>query len=178
MLVVDEPVSPAEMIVVSLDSGGAGALEAADLVHGGVAKQVAVFADPPSGDDHEFIRRGLPYDDVAARRLHQLALLGVTSSDRIPKDSSGTEGEVRALLPWCEEHRFKAVIMVTSADHSRRTRRLLDRATKDHPTTVIVRPSRYSPFDPDRWWETRDGVRTFVVEIQKLAFDVLIHPVN
>ena len=59
-LVVDQPVGPADVIVLSIGSGGAGALEAADLVHSGVAKQVAVFADPPSGEDDEFIRRGLP----------------------------------------------------------------------------------------------------------------------
>jgi hypothetical protein len=58
-LVVDEPVAPADIIVVSLSSGGAGALEAADLVRSGVATRVAVFSDPPSGEDHEFIRRGL-----------------------------------------------------------------------------------------------------------------------
>src|SRR5262249_49316050 len=46
-LVIDEPVAPADIIVVSLDSGGAGALEAADLVQSGVATRVAVFADPP-----------------------------------------------------------------------------------------------------------------------------------
>jgi hypothetical protein len=34
-LVIDEPVAPADIIVVSLDSGGAGALEAADLVRCG-----------------------------------------------------------------------------------------------------------------------------------------------
>ena len=32
-LVVDDPIAPADMIVVSLDSGGAGVLEAADLVN-------------------------------------------------------------------------------------------------------------------------------------------------
>jgi hypothetical protein len=51
-LVVNEPVAPADIIVVSLDSGGAGALEAADLVQSGIATRVAVFADPPSGEDH------------------------------------------------------------------------------------------------------------------------------
>jgi hypothetical protein len=59
-LVVNEPVAPADIIVISSDSGGAGALEAADLVQSGIATRVAVFADPPSGEDHEFIRRGLP----------------------------------------------------------------------------------------------------------------------
>ena len=55
-LVVHEPLAPADVIVVSLASGGAGALEAADLVEGGIATRVAVFTDPPSGEDHEFIR--------------------------------------------------------------------------------------------------------------------------
>src|SRR5262245_19549758 len=65
-LVVTEPVAPADIIVISLDSGGAGALEAADLVKNGIATRVAVFVDPPSGDDLEFIRRGLPYEDASA----------------------------------------------------------------------------------------------------------------
>src|SRR2546425_10139722 len=60
-LVVNEPVAPADIIVVSLDSGGAGALEAADLVQSGIATGGAGFADPPSGEDHEFMCRGLPY---------------------------------------------------------------------------------------------------------------------
>ena len=55
-LVVNEPVAPADIIVIALDSGGAGALEAADLVQSGIATRVAVFTDPPSGEDHEFIR--------------------------------------------------------------------------------------------------------------------------
>ena len=57
-LVVNEPVAPADIIVISLDSGGAGALEAADLVQSGIATRVAVFSDPPSGEDHGTIRRG------------------------------------------------------------------------------------------------------------------------
>ena len=42
-LVVNEPIAPADVIVLSLASGGAGALEAADLVQGGIATRVAVF---------------------------------------------------------------------------------------------------------------------------------------
>src|SRR5262249_59406765 len=60
-LVVNEPVAAADIIVVSLDSGGAGALEAADLVQSGLANRVAVFTDPPRGEDPELLRLGLPY---------------------------------------------------------------------------------------------------------------------
>jgi hypothetical protein len=78
LVVNDDPVAPADLILLSLDSGGAGALEAADFVQGGVSKRVAVFMDPPSGEDHEFIRRGLPYEDAGARQIRQLRSLGVT----------------------------------------------------------------------------------------------------
>ena len=84
-LVVDEPVAPADIIVVSLDSSGAGALEAADLVQSGIATRVVVFTDPPSGEDHEFIRRGLPYDDASARQIRQLKWLGVMDIVEIPR---------------------------------------------------------------------------------------------
>ena len=84
-LVVSDPVAPADIIVVSLSSGGAGALEAADLIQTGIATRVAVFTDPPSGEDYEFIRRGLPYEDEGARRIRQLRWLGVTDVVQIPR---------------------------------------------------------------------------------------------
>ena len=177
-LVVKEPVAPADIIVVSLDSGGAGALEAADLVHSGIAKRVAVFADPPSGEDHEFIRRGLPYENASTRQVLQLERLGVTDIVQIPRTDVGTEGEGQVLPPWCDEHQFRSIVFVVAPDHSRRLRRVLDRAMKGRSTSVAIRPSRYSSFDPDRWWETRGGVRTEILELQKLALDVVLHPMS
>ena len=100
-LVVNEPVAPADIIVVSPDSGGAGVLEAADLVQNGIARRVAVFVDPPTAGDHEFIRRGLPYEDGGARQIRQLRSLGVMDVVQIPRTDVGTEGEGQVLPPWC-----------------------------------------------------------------------------
>ena len=175
-LVVNEPVAPADIIVVSLDSGGAGALEAADLVQSHVATRVAVFTDPPSGEDHEFIRRGLPYEDAGARQIRQLKWLGVTDIVQIPRTDVGTEGEGEVLPSWCDQHQFRSVVFVAARDHSRRVRRMLDRVMKGHPTHVMVRPARYSLFDPDRWWETRGGVRIEIVEFEKLVLEAVLHP--
>jgi len=172
-LVVNEPVASADIIVLSLDSDGAGALEAADLVQSGISKRVAVFMDPPSGGDFEFIRRGLPYEDAAARQIRQLRSLGVTDVVQISR-IDGAEGEV--LPPWCDEHQFRSLMFVATKDHSRRWRRVLDRIMEGHPTRVTVQPTRYSSFDPDRWWKTRGGVRTEIVELQKLFLDVVLHP--
>ena len=178
VLVVSEPVSPADIIVLAPDSAGAGALQAADLVHSGIAARVAVFTDPPSGEDLEFIRRGLPYEDLAARQIRQLGWLGVTNVDKIPRDEAGTGGEGQVLAPWCDEQQLRSVVFVASRDHSRRIRRVLNRDMKGHAVRVTVQAERYSNFDPDRWWETRGGVRTEIIELQKLVLDVVLHPMS
>jgi hypothetical protein len=167
----------ADIIVLSFNSGGAGALEAADLLQSGVSKRVAVFMDPPSGEDHEFIRRGLPYEDAGTRQIRQLESLGVTDIVQISR-IDGTESEGEALPPWCDEHEFRSIVVVATKDHSRRLRRVLDRVMKGHPTHVTVRPARYSSFDPDRWWETRGGVRTEIIELEKLLLNVVLHPMS
>jgi hypothetical protein len=174
-LVANDPVTSADIIVVSLDSGSAGALETADLVQSGVSKRAAVFIDPPSEEDDEFTRRGLPHEGDAARQIRDLKLLGVTDIVRIsPVD--GTEQEVEALPAWCDEHQLKTVLFVAHTDHTRRLRRVLDRIMKGHATRVMVKPVRYTNFDPDRWWETRGGLRTEIVELQKLLFEIVLHP--
>jgi len=178
-LVINEPVAPADVIVLSLASGGAGALEAADLVKEGIATRVAVFTDPPRGDDqYEFIRRGLPYEDRSAEQIGQLRSLGVTDVMQITGGEAGTNNEGQELPAWCDRHQFRSIVFVASRDHSRRTRRVLNRVMKGHPTRVIVQAARYSRFDPDRWWETRDGVRTEIIELQKLVLDAVLRPLS
>ena len=176
-LVINEPVASADVIVVSLASGGAGALEAADLVQSNISKRVAVFMDPPSGEDHEFIRRGLPYEDAGTRQIRQLRSLGVTDVVQISR-IDGTESEGRVLPSWCDDHQLRSIVVVATKDHSRRLQRVLDRVMKGHPTRVTVQAARYSTFDPDRWWETRTGVRIEIFELQKLLLDLVLHPIS
>ena len=177
-LIVNEPVARADIIVIVPGGGGAEALEAADLVQSGIATRVAVFADPPSGEDHEFIRRGLPYEDAAARQIDQLKWLGVTDVAQIPRADTETEGVAEVLSAWCDQHRFRSIVFVAKREHSRRLRRVLDRVMKGHSTRITVQPSRYSGFDPDQWWKTRTGVRIEIVELQRLVFEVLLHPIS
>lgn len=173
----EDPLGPAEVIVIAADADAAGVLEAVDLVHAGIARRVAVFGDPPDAVDQEFLRRGVPYEDRAARSTRQLSSLGVTAIVQIAR-ASGTEAEARVLPGWCDQQRIRSLVFVTTRDHSRRARRVLQRAMQGHPTTIIVRPTRYSEFDPDRWWKTRDGARTGIVELQKLLLDVIRHPMS
>ena len=177
-LVVDDPVGPADVVVVTVDADGAGALEAADLVHSGIAPRVAVFASPPDSVNREFDRRGVPYENSAARSARQLVSLGVTDIEQIPRAVAGTEDESEVLPDWCDQHQFRSVVVVSTPDHSKRLRRVLLRAMKGHQTRVTIRVTRYSGFDPDRWWETRGGIRTEIIELEKLLLDLVRHPIS
>src|SRR5512138_962335 len=178
MLVAADPVRPADAIVVTVDAGPAGLLEASDLVHEGLSRRVALFADLPDEADHELARRGIESEDEVSRQTHLLQMLGVRDIDQIPIAIAGTEDEGRVFPSWCDARQIRTVIVVSSADHSRRLRRVFQRAMRGHATDVIVRPSRYSEFHPDGWWRRRGGVRREIVEMQKLVFDVLRHPIS
>jgi hypothetical protein len=97
-LVESDPTTPADIIVITTDAGRAGVLEAADLVTEGISSRVALFASPPSLADREFIRRGVPYLDVAAIHEQLLHSLGIREVERIARPVSGTEDE-GAFLP-------------------------------------------------------------------------------
>jgi hypothetical protein len=178
VLVADDAISPARVIVITLDADAEGVLEAADLVHRGVAPRVAVFDDPPNAVDAEFLRRGIPYEDAAARAISQLRALGVQQVERIPRTVAGSVDASRVLPEWCDRTGVDSVIVVTRLDHSRRMRRLLRRAMDGRHVRVTIRGSRYSFYNPENWWQTRTGLRTGIVEMQKLLLDVVRHPLS
>jgi uncharacterized SAM-binding protein YcdF (DUF218 family) len=175
-LVANDAKRPVDVIVVGVDDYGAGALEAADLVKEGVATRVAVFEDAPDSTDREFMKRGVPHYDAAALAVQQLNALGITSVTVIPRTASGTNEEATLLPKWCSENGYHSMLMVTSADHSYRVRRILQRAMRGSGIDITVRSSRYSKFDPDGWWHSRMGVRTELVEAEKLLLDLVTHP--
>lgn len=176
MLVTSDVIERAEVIVIAADADGAGVLEAADLVSAGIASRVAIFADPPDRVDREFLRRGVAYFNAAAISLQQLHSFGVEHVEQIPRTVEGTEDASVTLVNWCIENKIDHAVFVVNTDHSRRTRRLLDRASRGTGVNVYVRPARYSDFDPDDWWLSRGSIRIQILESQKLLWDVVRHP--
>jgi uncharacterized SAM-binding protein YcdF (DUF218 family) len=175
-LVAEDPLAAADVIVVAVDGGQAGALEAADLVRQGIAGRVALLADPSTAAERELRRRGIAYEDGTDILARHLRLLGVPAVERISNAVDGTEAAGRVLGEWCVREQLKSVIIVTNADHSRRVRRVLQRSMGRCAAKVLVRSARYSQFDPNSWWRSRTGVRTQIVETEKLLLDIARHP--
>src|SRR5262249_39846697 len=152
----------------------AAAIEAADLVAAGVSERVAILHSPMEPAEAELIRRGI-LDANDSRRLEDvLRALGITAVQAIANPATGTQAESLLLPAWCDRQGFRSIIVVTTTDHSRRLRRAMRRAMRGRAVRVMVRPSRYSLFDPDRWWETRAGLRTEIGELQKLVLDIVL----
>lgn len=177
-LVVNEHVGSADIIVVSGEADGAGVLGASDLVSSGVATRVAVFTYTPNTVEREYARRDIPYENRTARFVGELRALRIVNVELIPTYVTGTESEGPALARWCDEQRFRSIVVVGTPDHSRRLRRVFRRSLKGHQTTVTVCSSPYSAFDPDRWWNSRDGIRTLIMESEKLLLDIVRHPIS
>ena len=175
-LVSEDPLAPADAIVLTVDAGEAGVLEAADLVRRRMAGRVAVMAAAPTPGEREFLRRGLPYEDAAAASARYLKMLGVPEVERIAASVDGTNTEGQVLREWCVRRQLTSVIVVSTRDHSRRVRRVLQRSLRGLPVRVLVRASPFSTFDPGAWWLTRTGIRTQIVETEKLLLDFASHP--
>ena len=178
LLVVTEAAVPSDCIVIAIDARVAGALDAADLYHGGLSKCVAVFADPPDEVDQEYLRRGIKPGDMSEVVTNALHELGVSEVETIPLSPSGTEDEGRVLPQWAQHHKLRSILIVSTPDHSRRLRRVMRRATADTPLRVTVYAARHSTFNPDRWWQHRASLRTGIVELEKLLLDVVRHPLS
>jgi hypothetical protein len=175
-LVLDEPLESVDVVVVVLGGDRAPILEAADYVHAGITSRVAVLSDPPDKVERELTRRGVAFEDETAAAIRLLNSLGVSAVERIPKAGSGTEQIGPALPRWCDARGYRKIVVVSPPDHSRRMRRMLDRSLTGHETKARVRIARHSSFEPDHWWQDRDGQRTGIVELQKLLLDYVRHP--
>jgi uncharacterized SAM-binding protein YcdF (DUF218 family) len=175
-LVAEDPLVNADVIVVGPDVGDAGVLEAADLVHRGIASRVSVLALPPTAVTREFGRRGILYADASTTQVALLRRLGVEQADLLSLSVNGTEETGARLAEWCAAQRIQSLVLITGPDHSRRFRRVMRRNMATTGTRVVLRVSRYSPFTAEHWWERRGTLRTGLIELQKLALDLVRHP--
>ena len=174
-LVSDDPLVRADIAIVPEWTGAAGALEVADLTHSGMVDRVGVLATPVTPEAREFRRRGVPFEDEAAKLIGQMVSLGV-KPERLPTPAEGTEGEGQELAEWCRANQVREMMFVSRPDHSRRLRRVLRRSMGSCGANLSVRAVRYSQFDPDHWFESRYGLRIGLVELEKLILDVVRHP--
>ena len=106
-----------------------------------------------------------PYLSVANLMQRDLEARGVPHQAIIPYAHKATDTleELRDICGFAEQHGWKRVMIVTSNYHTRRTRYLCDHIfPSDIHVLVVAAPDH--AYDPDSWWKTRLGVKTFFHE--------------
>jgi hypothetical protein len=106
-----------------------------------------------------------PYASIAELEQHDLTDRGVpaTAVVRLPHRAADTREEALAISQLLSSRGWKRVILVTSNYHTRRSLYICERVFP--PGTILrVAAARDSDYDPDRWWQTREGVKIFLHE--------------
>lgn len=153
--VEDRPERADAILVLGDDNfGGERAGKAAELFRDGMAPLVVASGRMlrPYAGIAELIER-----DLQARGVPAGAIL------RFPQRAGNTREEAEALRDLVAGRGWRRVLLVTSNYHTRRARYIF-RKVFPAQVTVLTISARDSDYDPDRWWETRQGRKLFFLE--------------
>lgn len=177
-LVREDPLARADAIVVLSGSMPYRAEGAMDIYRQGYAP--AIWITRPASPAQTLNAMGIHFtgdeDYSRAVLLHD----GVPpSAIRIlPEEIVDTQQEVEEISREMRDERKSTVIIVTSAEHTRRVRALWARLAAPNQK-AIVRAASEDPFDRDHWWrDTRDAF-SVVRELLGLLnawFGLPVHP--
>jgi hypothetical protein len=176
LVIVSDPIERADIAAITIESGEAGELEVSDLYRDQVFPRVLVLAPEPTAVDRELARRGV-HLAAADRILSALVQLDVPRDaiQTIEAGEGGTTDSTEALAAWVSRHACR-VLVVVSPTHSRRYRRALERVWPKQVPPARVRYPRASLFHAQDWWVARRTRRDGLFELEKLAWDYLVHP--
>ncbi len=174
-LVVEDPVQPADAIVVLSGSVPDRVMEAVDLYQEGVAPRIVLTRAPEFPGLSTLRARGGRLLDHHEQNRSVAEQLGVPPAavSLVPTIAASTLAEAREIVRYLGEERLRTVLVVTSKLHARRARMTLRQLAGDG-VRIVVRPSRYDPFAPDDWWRHRAWTRRLVIEYLKLLNYLLI----
>ena len=168
-LVYEDPLEKADGIMILGGTMYDRQLEAVDLYKDGWAPRLFLLREVSEWGEVELMNRGIKYLSVVDAQVDVMERLGVPR-DRItildPANSTTQEADILRNLALREK--FTKVIIVTSNQHTRRARLVMNRRMQEIGVKVIVRPSRYDRANVDRWWTERSTLRFTLFETQRL----------
>ncbi len=166
-LTVDDAEPPAEYLVVLGGDAETRPFAAAELYRKGFAPKVLLF-------EHKTDRitdLGLmPTHDELYRKVLELAGVPSDAIQRLPGLVDSSWDEAQSLRRFLSSHTARRVIMVTSAEHTRRARWVFRKALAGLPVEVRIAPARHLRFDETNWWKTDQGALTYLHEFLKLPY--------
>ncbi len=168
-LVAEDPLAPADAILVLAGTRLERPLEAADVYRQGWAPLIVMTDEVHEPAERWADAHGLHYPTKIELARDILVKLGIPK-DAIqllqgPNDS--TADEARTLHALATQQRWRRIIVVTSKLHTRRGGYALRRELAGLGIDVRMHASRYDLADPARWWANHATTRTVLLEWEK-----------
>ena len=160
LLVVSDPLQSARSIVVLGGHVPFRAMEAAAVYKQGWAAEVWLTQGADHPDD--IALKDLGVDRLKDHMLSRQVLLKLGVPDEairiLPGHNENTADEVRTIASYLKTSggATPRVVLITSKSHTRRVRVLWHRLIGSSPE-AIVRYAHDDPFQPDRWWRSKQS---------------------
>jgi uncharacterized SAM-binding protein YcdF (DUF218 family) len=171
-LVVAHPPEKSDLIVCFGAENVELGLSAADAFRRDLAPGVFV-ARKTISDGYEILKqRGVAYPESRELMILMLKGLGVPESAILTRDTPAEDTVMEATLvrDLVTEKNYRSLILVTSAERSRRAWLVLRKVLEGEDVRILVIPSSYSNFNPEGWWKDPRQLREVVLEYQKLVY--------
>lgn len=105
----------------------------------------------------------------AEAAIHLAVKEGCSQQDLLaaPIRANSTLEEARAFRPLLQQRNIRKLLLVTSNYHTSRAGRIFENELGGSGIRVTVAPAPDPDFDPESWWHTRQGQKTFFYEFTK-----------
>jgi uncharacterized SAM-binding protein YcdF (DUF218 family) len=168
-LVVADPLQEADAIVVLGGTMYERPMEAVELYKEGWAPRIYLVRQIADWGEALLVERNFQYTREVDLQIEVMGRLGVPREViGILAQANSTAEEADQVLALVTREKFSRVIVVTSKQHTRRARLVMNRKVNPAGVAVIVRASRFDRSDVDRWWTNRSTLRFTLFEIQRL----------
>jgi uncharacterized SAM-binding protein YcdF (DUF218 family) len=167
-LVVQDPLAPAQVIVVLSGRMPERAIEAARLYEQNAAPEV--WVSQPVSPTSELAEMHIPFvgEDFYNRRVLMALSVPADVIRVFPQPIVNTEQEIEEIGRLTRGTEIRTVIIVTSAPHTRRVRAIWNHLIGDSPRLIVRHPVD-DPFDAGHWWRNTQDALDVVREWLGLA---------
>lgn len=165
LLVREDPLQPAEVIVVSTADLVGDTIEAGRLYLAGVSTEIVLLSAPSDPVEQEIRKLGGLGWTPAEYASWLLKQSGVPSSavTVLPNVVDGTNAEIRELAAFAERRQPTSLVYIISRTHTARAARLLGGALPARTYLMVTSP-RTDTFNANSWWQSREQTRALVTE--------------
>ena len=169
-LIRQDPLAPADLIVVLSGSVPDRPRYGAELFHEGLAPRI-LCASSLVPQFLIYLEKPMTHAELSAAALRDA---NVPDEAIIVRNrSTSTYGELKLVRDMMREKGWTRVILVSSPTHLRRIRLTWDHLTEERGPEAILRATPYSDFNPDAWWRNERDLISVQNEYVKILYYVL-----